>query len=1159
MPPSIDVDAAPQRRFDLTPVYIGLALVALAPAALIIATPLSATAQALFGVGAVVLAILISNWRSRPAKFILAAFTLIVSTRYMYWRLTETLEFASFFEALLGYGMVGAELYLWLVLVLSFFQTLSPRNRKPAPLPDDQKAWPTVDVFIPTYNEPLDVVRPTVLAATKLDYPKTKVRVFILDDGRRSEFRAFAEEAGVEYIARSNNDHAKAGNLNHALAQTDGDLVAIFDCDHAPTRGFLQLTTGWFLKDRKLALLQTPHYFYNKDPFEKNLAAGDEVPNEGLLFYGMIQDGNDFWNASFFCGSCAVLRREALDEIGGVAVETVTEDAHTSLKLQRKGWNTGFIRFPLAAGLATTSLADHIKQRMRWARGMVQIFRKDNPFLGAGLSIAQRLCYANAMLHFLFPIPRFVLLTAPLAFLLFNQHVIIADAWMILAYALPHFAIATVTSNAVQGRHRHPFWAEIYEVALSFHLIRPTLTALAFPNRGKFNVTSKDSGAEQTYFDGAVVFWHLVAAAALMGAIILGGVRIFLGEVEGGDAATTMVNMFWGTISFLFIVMAAATALERRELRRQPRVKAELPAVVVLPSGHALTAQTVDISVTGANIACRRPEQWSGDTISVELPSGAGRAVVAAKVLNWTDDSLRVVFAPESVDESADIVRAVLGRADAWRSWDDWKEGGVWRSIGQILGSIGRAAAWAARRDRTQDVATAFIAAFALGALVTTVTPASVQAEEDTPPALAATVAATEASASRTLDLSLRDFGIAGPLRLDQPGATRGVAFTVRSDEVIRSARLRVKLAYSENFDPRAAELQILLNGQPVETLAIDPDYDTPEAIEVDVSPFLFFPDNDLVFTLSPTDASAEECLVETAGENWVEISHLTEIELGVQRLPVDSDLSALPTPFFDERDATELSLPFVFASRPSLSEIETAAAVASYWGAMARYRGAQFPVRFGDLSADNSIVFLTQNDDIDGLDVAPIEGPSLAVVENPENPAGRLLLIMGRDAAELRAAAFALVLRQKPLDGALANVVAPKVKRRRPYDAPNWIPTDRPVRFAELASEGALATDGLASSLLTVNFDTSPDLFVWGDDALALDLRLDYPDTPWIDADLSRLDIQINQSYLTSLAFDASRKAAGLAGALLNRTARDVREVILPSERVYGQNQLQF
>jgi len=152
-----------------------------------------------------------------------------------------------------------------------------------------------------------------------IDWPAEKLNVYILDDGRREEFRAFAEEAGIGYITRNDLTNAKAGNINHALERLNSPFVAVFDCDHIPTRSFLQLTMGWFLRDTKLAMMQTPHHFYSPDPFERNLAQFRVIPAEVKLFYGVVQDGNDFWNATLFCGSCAVLRRSALDEVGGVA------------------------------------------------------------------------------------------------------------------------------------------------------------------------------------------------------------------------------------------------------------------------------------------------------------------------------------------------------------------------------------------------------------------------------------------------------------------------------------------------------------------------------------------------------------------------------------------------------------------------------------------------------------------------------------------------------------------------------------------------------------------------------------------------------------------------------------------------------------------------
>ncbi len=1108
--------------------------------------PLSTHAQFIFGACTVIAVALTSKMNKPFTRFLVAAGAVIISSRYMYWRLTETLAFESLQEGLLGYGMVAAELYLWFVLVLSFTQTLWPRRRQPAPLPKDIDSWPTVDVFIPTYNEPLDVVQNTVLAAKKIDYPASKLNVYLLDDGARDEMRAFAKDADVHYIARTDNAHAKAGNLNNALKQSKGDLIAIFDCDHAPTRAFLQLTAGWFLRDRKLSMLQTPHFFYSKDPFEKNLSIGDKLPNEGLLFYGVLQDGNDFWNASFFCGSCALIRRTALESIGGVAVETVTEDAHTSLKLQRNGWNTGFIRFPMAGGLATNTMADHIKQRMRWARGMVQIFRIDNPLFGPGLSVAQRICYLNAMLHFLFPLPRFVLLTAPLVFLFLGQRIIVADASSILAYALPHIVVATIAASIVQGRHRHPFWGEVHEVALSFHLLRPTLTALLFPKRGKFNVTSKAADARGSYFDATVVTAHMLALAMLIGGVLYGAFGIYSGQFSGNDADTAAVNMLWATVSILFIGVTVAVALEKPETRRQPRIEANLPTKVTLQSGHAFGACTTNISVSGAHINCSRPDQWKGDNIHVELPAGDGSITIEAKVKEWADRSMRVEFIPGAIEQQSELVRAVLGRADVWREWDNWEQGRVLTAIGRMIASIAIPLSGFFRNKKVRDTV-AIVAMTGIGVAASGV-------------ALIDPAAATETNPNRTVEFAFKDFNVASPLLLEGPGAARDVKFTVRSDEIVRAAQIKLDVSYPAFFDPEAAKLQVILNNEIVHEQKIDPSIARSQEIIVEPNPYLFFQDNALVFRLvRANDPTGDSCEVVASETNRLSISHESSIIAEVSRLPVKADLANLPNPFFDPRDATTLTLPFVFSQSPSTEVVQGASAVASFWGAMASYRGVEFPVMINDLPLSNSIVFVKGDATIGDLEVRDISGPSLAIVENPRNAASRLLLVMGRDGAEVATAARTLALHSDKLKGQRANLPFNlEIAERKPYDAPNWIQTDEPVRLADIAEAGGLKSEGLRPSLLTVNFNLAPNLFVWGKDAVTLNLDIEKPSAGNLVQHASNIDVQINQQYLSSISFGDLEEGENLLTRLLRRAGAADWSLNVPTQSVYGNNNLQ-
>src|SRR5579864_1654273 len=599
---------------------------------IVIITPLDLVSQALFALLTVIVMLLIRGQPSRGVTLVLVTLSVVVSTRYIWWRLTETLQFPSLIEAFLGIGLILAELYAWLVLVLGYIQTAWPLHRPPVGLPEDIVDWPTVDLFIPTYNEPLSVVQNTVLGALSIDYPLDKLKIYILDDGKREEFRDFAEALGVGYITRDNNEHAKAGNLNHAMQVTDGELLALFVSDHVPTRAFLQLTIGWFLRDPRLSLVQTPHHFYSPDPFERNLRAGTTVPNEGQLFYGLIQDGNDLWNASFFCGSCAVIRRTAVESIGGFATATVTEDAHTALRMHRAGWNSAYLRLPLAAGLATERLAIHVGQRMRWARGMTQIFRVDNPVLGRGLSFGQRVCYLNAMLHFFFGLPRFVFLTAPLAFLMFRLNIIAASGLMVIVYAAPHLIHSTVTNSRLQSRYCHSFWGEIYESVLALYILRPTLATLINPKRGKFNVTEKGGLLPNDYFDYKIVRPHLIIFGLLVIALVIGVVRWWLTDYN--DTEVLLLNVFWALFNLLTIAAAIAVAREARQLRSAVRHELVLPAVIHMANGRTLATQTDNISTGGAQFASPRPEGLEpGDMVEVELPMGTSSAVIPGQVV----------------------------------------------------------------------------------------------------------------------------------------------------------------------------------------------------------------------------------------------------------------------------------------------------------------------------------------------------------------------------------------------------------------------------------------------------------------------------------------------------------------------------------------------
>ena len=611
-------------------------------AALCITQPFNLHGQIVFLALMFVSMIVLMRIRARITLMLLFVISFVVSGRYLWWRCTSTVSTGNGLDLFFGGLLLVAEVYAFSVMVLGYFQVCWVLDRKPAALPTDRSVWPHVDIFIPTYNESLDVIKPTVYAALNMDWPADKLHVYVLDDGSRDFIQAFAEAAGAGYIKREEHNHAKAGNINHAMTVTSGEYIVIFDCDHVPSNDFLVSTTGWLVRDPKIALVQTPHHFYSPDPFEKNMHLERAMPIENSLFHDFIQKGNDTWNATMFCGSSAVMRRKALEEIGGIAVETVTEDAHTSLKLNRRGWNSAFISRPLASGLSTETLAAHIGQRIRWARGMIQIFRLDNPMLGKGLTLPQRLCFFNAMLHFLHGLPRIIFLLAPLPYMYADIYVIYATAASVFAYVIPHMVHTAVTNSILQKGYRYPFLGGVYEAVLSWYILIPTTVALIFPHYGKFNVTAKGGTIGEKYLD-----WHI--SWPFVALIALNAVGLFIGLEKAffdpdPQYVTLVINLGWIAYNLMVLGAAMSVAVEEKEAHRFPRVGLNLPIVLETGDGMRHNVRTVEYSqkelrVRALDTAFTMPA--AGERVAFEFAEEAGPVRFEGTVIEngegWTD------------------------------------------------------------------------------------------------------------------------------------------------------------------------------------------------------------------------------------------------------------------------------------------------------------------------------------------------------------------------------------------------------------------------------------------------------------------------------------------------------------------------------------------
>jgi cellulose synthase (UDP-forming) len=637
---------------------------------LCITQPFTPQSQSIFMLLLLLVALGIRHIEGHFIVIMLVILSVIVSTRYLWWRYSYTLIWHDTVSAFFGILLISAETYIFFVLLLGYLQTIWPLHRKPVALPSDIGAWPTIDILIPTYNEELEILKPGVFAALGLDWPKDKINIYILDDGKRKCVKEFAESVGVHYIARPTNEHAKAGNINYALKQTQGEFVVIFDCDHIPAHVFLQLTIGWFIKEPKLAILQTPHHFFSPDPFERNLDTFQYVPNESSLFYGLVQDGNDLWDATYFCGSAGILRRSALESIGGFALESVTEDALTSIRLQREGYTSAYIRIPMVAGLATESLSRHIGQRIRWARGMAQILRIDNPLTGKGLRLGQRLCYFNAILHFLSGIPRLIFFVSPVAFLALHARFVNASALMLLLYAFPHIVHAAITNSRIQGKYRHFLWNEIYETVIAWYIAVPTTMALINPRKGTFNVTDKGGLIEKSYADWNTARPYFILLAINAIGFIAAIWRLFYGPAD--EISSVLITLVWVIYNLAILGGALGVDVEAKQIRKSARVKFVMPAAIARADGHLFPCTIQNYSDNGVGIELHTEHALRhSEDIMLLLKKGVYEFPFPCKVIRIFDKEIGVRLGELTREQHIDFMLCTFARADIWALWQN--------------------------------------------------------------------------------------------------------------------------------------------------------------------------------------------------------------------------------------------------------------------------------------------------------------------------------------------------------------------------------------------------------------------------------------------------------------------------------------------------------
>jgi cellulose synthase (UDP-forming) len=636
-----------------------------------------------FPLGLVVVGLVLAPLARRLAwaRAALLALSLAVSLRYLGWRAAETLNFVEPLGPVISLGLLAAEAYAFSTVVLLAVQVGVRRRPRPeaAPLRPDEPR-PSVDVLVPIYSESIELLERTLAACAALRWPAKTVHV--CDDSHREEVARAAARHGARYHLGPRR-HAKAGNLNAALAVTSGELVLVLDTDHVPRAALLERTVPHF-RDPRMGVVQTPHHFYNPDVFQRAFRTGAGVPNEADLFNHAIQGGRDGWGGAFFVGSGAVFRREALASAGGFNLLSITEDIHTSQKLHARGWRSAFVDEDLAAGLSAETFQGYLVQRRRWMLGCLQIFFRDNPLLERGLPLRHRVGYLASLWFFFFPLARAAFFLTPLWYLLFHLHPLFADLPVLLAYLVPHLLLAPLAASALVPGWPRLLWGTVYESAVAFPLARATLD-LVLPRRLGFTVTPKGVTSARRRFDVASSRLTLAAAA-------LGAVGIAKGAFElaafGIEAEAYAFNLSWAAVNLLGLLAALLVAWERPQRRADERLRRRVPV-----RAGGVAAETVDLSTSGAAL---RLAPGTALPRELELAFAAPEPLAVRGRVAWCErvrGTLRAGIAFEGLSsaERDALVRLAFSADDAHAGEHDRRARSQLGMAARLLGGAARA------------------------------------------------------------------------------------------------------------------------------------------------------------------------------------------------------------------------------------------------------------------------------------------------------------------------------------------------------------------------------------------------------------------------------------------------------------------------------------
>lgn len=614
----------------------------------------------------IVLLLLCYLFGTKRTLFRRVSIVLFISFQFIYlvWRSIYTLPQAGWISLLAGILLLFTEWAGFSQNIVTSKLFWKKYRREKVPL-SALSELPKVDFLIATYNESVDLLRRTIAASKLIDYPQDKVTIYVCDDGNREDVRILCEELGVKHVTRQDNKHAKAGNLNHALSVSEGEIVVTMDADMIPRSNFLTETLGYFSNDQT-AFVQAPQAFYNDDPFQFNLFAGDRISNEQDFFMRSIEEQKDQFNATMYVGSNALFRRSALEKIGGFATGVITEDMATGMLIQAEGYQTVFVNEVIAVGLAPETYKDLLKQRDRWGRGNIQVLRKFNPLKIKGLSLIQKILYLDGAHYWFFGVYKIIYLTAPILYLVFGVIVIDADFLSLLSFWIPSFLSSMIFAHLISDKKRTVMWSNVYDIALAPAMAWAMISEVFLKKNLTFNVTRKGVYSDVRNYLWRASIYHILLGVLSLTGLVRGIIAYVRPEWISLQVDSLYINVFWTLYNLVGLVIVMLIFFERPRYRTTERFITSIKASVE-KDGMSVPIELIDFSEKGARVSGPK-EQFKNKLEKVSLKVEDGPSFEAE--VRWMNEKenrveLGLEFISLSIVQYSYIVEKIYSDPDS--------------------------------------------------------------------------------------------------------------------------------------------------------------------------------------------------------------------------------------------------------------------------------------------------------------------------------------------------------------------------------------------------------------------------------------------------------------------------------------------------------------